>query len=203
MGNAMLFTRLSLSVKAGESVTLSGPSGSGKSTLLRCILGFCGWSDGAIYILGEALTARSVWRLRGRLAYVGQEPDLGDGLVRDALTRALAYRGNQHLQFDVDEARTLFERLLLPAGLLDKTTDALSGGEKQRVALTAALLLKRPILLLDEVASALDGNAKQAVREYLCAMPETTIVSVSHDTRDFALTGPVVDLSRLTSEPCA
>ncbi len=202
MGNAMLFRRLSLSVKPGEQVTLSGPSGAGKSTLLRCILGFRGWSDGAIYIHGEALHSRSVWRLRGLLAYVGQEPDLGDGLVRDALTRALAYRRNQHLHFDVHDARALFERFLLPTSLMEKATNTLSGGEKQRIALAAGVLLKRPVLLLDEVASALDGNAKQAVRDYLCEMTGTTIISVSHDTRDFALTGPVVDMSQLTRKPC-
>lgn len=196
-GGATLFSGLSLSVETGARVTLAGPSGSGKSTLMRCILGFSPWTSGAIYIQNQALTAQSVWRLRLSMAYVGQEPDLGDGLVRDALTLPLCYRANRHLHFERDEAYSLFERLLLPAAMMNKPLSGLSGGEKQRVALVSALLLKRRLLLLDEAASALDGVAKQAVRDCLCSRPGITVLSVSHDTRDFALSGPVLRLDEL------
>ena len=87
-----------------------------------------------------------------------------------------------------------FEALLLPYALIDASIDNLSGGEKQRIALIIALILKRPLLLLDEVASALDLAAKQAVRDYLRDSKNHTILSVSHDTRDFSLSSTLVDI---------
>lgn len=200
IAGAPLFSELTLDVAGETQVTLTGPSGSGKSTLLRCILGFRPWTSGTIYVQNEPLTAETVWRLRGLMAYVGQEPELGDGLVCDALRRPLLYRINRRLQFDREEARILFERLRLPDALLNKPITGLSGGEKQRVALVAAILLKRPILLLDEAASALDGVAKQAVRDFLRSLSGITILSVSHDTREFALAGPIFDMQHLSRE---
>ncbi|MGI6746316.1 MAG: ABC transporter ATP-binding protein [Acutalibacteraceae bacterium] len=70
--------------------------------------------------------------------------------------------------------------------------EVLSGGEKQRVALTAALLLKRKLLLLDEVAAALDARSKEAVRAYLASLKNTAILSVSHDVGDFLLSSRLV-----------
>ncbi|MCK5863361.1 MAG: energy-coupling factor ABC transporter ATP-binding protein, partial [Candidatus Hydrogenedentes bacterium] len=72
-----------------------------------------------------------------------------------------------------------------------------SGGEKQRIALIAALLLHRPLLLLDEAASALDNTTKQGVREYLRNRKDLTILSVSHDIRDFSLSDSVIDITQL------
>jgi len=92
------------------------------------------------------------------------------------------------------------QRFLLPQSLQSKEVRTLSGGEKQRVALIAALLLKRPLLLLDEAASALDANSKHQVREYLREQSELTILSVSHDTRDFTLSNSVFNIEALKKE---
>jgi len=182
----------SLSVSGGEKVTLAGASGCGKSTLLRCIMGFTPVRGGVIRILDEEVTAASIWQLRGKMAYVAQEPELGVGLVRSALTRPFSYRINAGLSYDDQEARRLFGVFRLSLSLMEEEITSLSGGEKQRVALVAALLLQRPILLLDEAASALDGVAKEAVRTYLCERNDLTILSVSHDIRDFSLSETVV-----------
>lgn len=192
-----LLQGMQLRMEAGQQITLTGPSGSGKSTLLRCILGFVPIADGEIYIQCQALSAGTVWKLRGALAYVAQEPDLGDASVMDAMQRPFSYSINKHLAFRPQEAEALMEAFLLPPNILFKKMGTLSGGEKQRVALMGALLLKRPLLLLDETASALDGKAKKAVRDYLCARTDLTILSVSHDTREFALSGAILDLGRL------
>ncbi|OQB34571.1 MAG: putative ABC transporter ATP-binding protein YbbL [Candidatus Hydrogenedentes bacterium ADurb.Bin179] len=198
-GKVPLFSSLYLSMHAGEKVTLSGPSGSGKSTLLRCIVGFAPFS-GFIHINGEPLNRHTVWRLRRQVAYVDQEPDLGPGQVREALKRPFSYKANQAVNFDPHGVDMLFERFLLPQSLQSKEIRTLSGGEKQRVALVVALLLKRPLLLLDEAASALDANSKQQVREYLCEQSELTILSVSHDTRDFTLSNSVFNIEALKKE---
>ena len=193
----LLFNAFSLSASLGEKITITGPSGSGKLTLLRCIMGFTPASAGTIRILNEEITAASIWRLRGKMAYVAQEPELGEGVVRDALIRPFGYRINRALSYDEHESLRLFDCFLLPPSLIDKDITTLSGGEKQRVALVAALLLQRPVLLLDEVASALDSASKQAVRDYLCVHNDLTILSVSHDTREFALSDTIVDIGRI------
>ena len=167
--------------------------------MLRCIMGFTPVTKGIIRILDRELTASSIWQLRGKMAYVAQEPELGAGTVRAALMRPFGYRINADLSYDEEEALRLFSMFRLPGSLLDKDIPLLSGDEKQRAALVAALLLQRPILLLDEAASALDGVSKEAVRNYLCERTDLTILSVSHDIRDFSLSETVVTIPGETS----
>ncbi|HNZ49003.1 MAG TPA: ATP-binding cassette domain-containing protein [Candidatus Hydrogenedentes bacterium] len=186
-GNICLFRKLHLTLDPGEKCTLSGASGSGKSTLLKMIMGFLPVPADTIFITGEELTAKSCWRLRKCVACVSQEPEIGKGKVCDILAAPFQYRSNRSLSFELKEAQQLFECFLLPADTLQKDMEVLSGGEKQRVALTAALLLKRKLLLLDEVAAALDARSKEAVRAYLASLKNTAILSVSHDVGDFLL----------------
>lgn len=195
-----VFDSFSLSVLVGDKVTIAGASGSGKSTLLRCIMGFTPLTSGTIRIMGDVLTAATVWQLRGKMAYVAQEPELGNGIVREALQRPFVYKANHNLSFDEREALRLFDAFMLYASLMNKDIGTLSGGEKQRIALVASLMFQRPVLLLDEAASALDSASKQAVREYLCERSDLTILSVSHDIRDFSLSDNIVDISRTRQE---
>lgn len=197
LNDTPLFEDLALGIRKGEKLTLTGPSGSGKSTLLRCILGFVPFT-GTIRINGISLDARSVWHLRRNIAYVAQEPDLGDGLVEEVFRIPLTYRANRTLSWNPGEVDALFEAFLLSPGLRAKELSTLSGGERQRIALIAALLLRRPILLLDEAGSALDSAAKQRVREYLVSRTDLTILSVSHDVREFAFPGEILNLTELS-----
>ena len=180
-------------------MTLTGPSGSGKSTLLRCLLGFVPFT-GAISVDGISIDVRSIWDIRQKIAYVAQEPDLGDDRVEATLRLPLNYRANRSLRWDPGEVDALCEVFLLSPGLLTKEMSTLSGGEKQRIALIAALLLHRPLLLLDEAGSALDGAAKQQVREYLVSRTDLTILSVSHDVREFVFPGAVHNLPDLAKD---
>lgn len=189
-----LFDGFSLDVMPGEKLTISGPSGSGKSTLLRCIIGFLTPDDGIIQVMGKTVSAATIWRLRGLMAYVAQEPELGEGIVRDALKRPFGYKQNASLTYNEEEALSIFEGFQLKSIHIETPITQLSGGEKQRVALAGALMLKRPLLLLDEAASALDPAAKQSVRDYLRTLSDCTILSVSHDTRAFVLSSTLVDL---------
>lgn len=190
----------SLALKAGEKAVLTGPSGCGKSTVLRCLLGFVAPESGTIVVAGTPLTAETVWSLRQRVAYVGQEPELGEGLVRQALERPFHYRANAPLRGNLQRAPELFEQFGLARTLLDKETGDLSGGEKQRVALVSALLLDRRIFLLDEITSALDGTSKDAVIDAFRGRDDVTALFVAHDTERFSfadqmLTLPVVHSS--------
>ena len=199
-GAKTVVERLSFRLAPAEKATLTGRSGSGKSSVLRCLLGFAVPAEGAVYLEGNRLDGRSVWRLRGGLAYVAQEPDLGDGPVRQVLERPFAYRANAPLRQNLERAPELLERLLLPAAILDQDVADLSGGEKQRIALVVALLLDRPILLLDEPTSALDKAAREAVAECLREVGERTILTVAHDAHGLALPGKIIELPGAAQE---
>ena len=185
-----------LEVLVGEKVSLMGASGSGKSTVLRCVLGLVVPGEGSIRVLGRAVDGRGVWETRRSLAYVAQEPDLGAGTAREALERPFDYRANASLRGNLARLPELLDRFKLPLPLLDKEMSALSGGEKQRIALVSAILLDRPIVLLDEASSALDKDNKQAVAEYLQQAEGLTVLSVSHDTEWLGFSERVVDLAQ-------
>jgi len=185
----------SLNISAGERVVVTGESGLGKSTLLRCILGFVP-CQGEISVQGIPLSSQTIWEIRHRLAFVPQEPELGEGILREWLERPFTFRANTHLKGNLKQLQDFLDRFHLPSGLLDKAISTLSGGEKQRMALIAALLLERKILLMDEPTSALDATNSERVGAYLQSLENTTILSVSHDGALLNLFDRAINLPR-------
>ncbi|MEM6560921.1 MAG: ATP-binding cassette domain-containing protein [Planctomycetota bacterium] len=188
-GGRTLLENADLRIAAGEKCLIVGESGSGKSTLMRCWLGFTtpafGVGSGAALVDGEAVTPRSSWAVRRKLGFVAQEPTLPPGTVRECFRAPFAFRANQDKQFDEPAAAALLETLDLPPTLLDRETADLSGGEKQRVALIAAILLGRGCYLLDEPTSALDAHHAAQVAEHFRTQPDQTVLAVTHDPEPF------------------
>lgn len=193
-GRQVVLRDFSISLGRGEKALLTGPSGCGKSTVLRCFLGFVVPDTGSVYIEGVELVADTVWHLRQRAAYVGQEPDLGAGTAAQAIERPFHYRANAGLQRNLQRVPELFEQFHLSRDLLHKDVGSLSGGEKQRIALVSAILLDRRIFLLDEVTSALDRVSKQAVADYFHRREDATMLIVAHDPEVFSFISHVVEL---------
>ncbi|MDY0145212.1 MAG: ATP-binding cassette domain-containing protein [Kiritimatiellia bacterium] len=184
-----LLQDFSLQVQAGEKVVLAGASGSGKSSLLACLLGFVSPVAGRIAINGETLTPKSIWHLRHSMALVQQEPDIGDQSAEEWIREPFSFHANESLRGNLERLPDLLPRLHLAPGLLRQKGTDLSGGEKQRMAIVAALLLDRPILLLDEPTSALDPDSRLAVYDCLAQIEGKTLLMVSHDT------GPALDFA--------
>ena len=164
-----------LEVRRGEKVVLVGPPGCGKTTVLRCVLGFVVPQQGEVFVEGEQVTAQSVWELRRRMAYVAQDVELGPGTVREALERPMRFRANVHLR-----------------GNLQQETSALSGGQRQLVALIGAILLDRPIMLLDEPTANLDEATARAVAEYFRQREDLTVLAVTHHRHRFDVGARIV-----------
>ena len=190
-----------LRIAVGEKVLLTGPSGSGKSTLLKCVLGLVVADEGAIRVLGRAVAGPAVWKARLSLAYVAQEPDLGRGTARQALERPFTYKANTTLRGNLDRLPALLDRFNLPHAVLEQDMAALSGGEKQRIALVSAILLDRPIILLDEASSALDKANKQAVAEFFQQARDRTVLSVAHDTEWLGFSNRVIPMGEPAGRP--
>jgi energy-coupling factor transport system ATP-binding protein len=155
---------LDLEIGGGELVVLAGRSASGKTTLLRALSGLVphyhgGDVAGSVEIAGLDAREHGPAELGGAVGLVAQDPEtqVVSTTVRAELELPLEIRGLP----PAARARSVEEAALALAipHLLDRTTDSLSGGELQRTALAAALVLRPRLVLLDEPTSQLDPVA--------------------------------------------
>lgn len=185
--------------ESGEShsvVVLFGRSGSGKSSIINAISGLLKPDSGEITVAGEPLfsSARNIDLPpeRRRLGYVFQEGRLFPHLdVRRNLLYGARRAGNGSLSFDMAVSILGLEPLLSRRPL------ALSGGEKQRVAIGRALMANPRLILMDEPLANLDGGRKAdilAVIERLRDEARIPIVYVSHAMEEVARLADVMVL---------
>ena len=176
---------LELTLAVGdETLALVGPSGAGKSTFLRAVAGLERPRRGRVALDGEAWldTERGVDLPpeRRSVGLVFQEYALFPHL---SVRRNVAFGGASAAEVDA-----LLERFGI-APLAAARPDAISGGERQRVALARSLARRPRVLLLDEPLSALDAHTRSIVRaelRELLAGLGLPVVLVTHDFEDAA-----------------
>lgn len=176
-----LFERLNFELKKGEKLLIYGKSGEGKTTIIRLILGFECPHDGSIFFEGNRLDRKTVWYVRTKISYVSQNLDIGDGPVRELINRVMAFKANANIKPSNADLLDWLKFLRLKESILREHFERLSGGEKQRIAILIALLLKRDVFLLDEVTSALDSELKGKMIDYFTSRSDATVVVISHD----------------------
>ncbi len=189
-----LLKQVSLHIAAGDKVVLRGTSGCGKSSLLKCAMGAIPIAAGSVRVDGMELSAETVMDIRSRIAFIGQEPVLGAGSVRDALLLPFGYKTHRHNHPDKGKIADLLQRLHLAVDILEKPCARISGGEKQRIAIARALLLDKTVFLADEITSALDPASKAAVMEELFNSG-ITLLSVSHDPEWIRAGNRIIDIA--------
>lgn len=133
---------LSLAVPKGRIVGLLGPSGSGKTSLMRSIVGVQIVDSGSIEVLGLPAGSK---RLRTRVAYVTQQASVYDDLT---VRQNLAYF-RRVLGAPASDVDRVIERTHL-GSVAGRLAGSLSGGQRGRVSLAAALLGRAEVLVLDE-----------------------------------------------------
>lgn len=168
---------VSVSVAAGELVSLVGPSGCGKSTLLRLVAGLDSPDAGELLIGSTPIKGPSAER-----GLVFQDPNLFPWLtVRRNIQSGLVARGLLHEKRDeVDE----FIRLVRLEKFAGAYPHHLSGGMAQRVALARALINHPKVLLLDEPLGALDAFTRMRMQDEVLRLWQgrrTTMLLVTHD----------------------
>jgi ABC-type multidrug transport system ATPase subunit len=165
---------VSFSVVEGESVALWGTNGAGKTTLLRCLLGATAF-EGDIVIDGRS-SRRQAKAARQRIGYVPQVMPTFDMSVADMVRLVARLRGA-----DAADGLARLETLRL-GGTLAQSMGSLSGGMKQKVALSLALLGDPPVLLLDEPTANLDARSQADLIGLLADLKNEgrTIVFTSH-----------------------
>ena len=204
-GGALLLDRVTCQLPAGACTALTGPSGAGKTTLLRLLNRLEDPDSGQLRLHGRPLPGMDVLALRRRVALVAQAPVLLTDRVLDELRTGRPGLGEE-------PAAALLDQVGLPATMLARRTNGLSGGESQRLCLARALAVRPDALLLDEPTSALDPVSTHAVEQAARSFIDTggSVVLVSHDaaqTRRIADWVIVLNAGRLTgvdpAEPLA
>ena len=176
-----IFKDFNFIINSGEKIIVFGKSGTGKSTLLNLLLGFKQPESGEIFFKGEKITAQNIWDIRKQIAYVDQDVMMGEGHVQKIIAEYFSFAANSKIKFTPLELTELLEKFDLEPVILTKNISQLSGGEKQRLALVVALLLKRPVMVFDEVTSSLDPASKTIVIRELLKNSKSTLLIITHD----------------------
>jgi len=195
-GEIAALADISISIAAGEFLSIIGPSGCGKSTLLAILGGLLAPTAGGVLFEQRALAGPN-----RRIGYVFQDPVLLPW--RTVLENVLLPIEIRRLARDryLDEARRLVALVGL-AGFEDNYPKELSGGMRQRAAIARALMLDPEVLLMDEPFGALDALTRERMGYELMRIWQgsgKTVVFVTHSISEAVLLSDRVVV--LTSRP--
>jgi cobalt/nickel transport system ATP-binding protein len=174
---------VSLEIRKGEKVAILGPNGSGKSTLILLIAGLLNPTKGKIKVFGQPTTSKDFPKLRSRIGLVFQDPD--DQLFTPTVREDVEY-GPKNLGLPAKVISERCDHILEDidiSHLKDRPPHRLSFGEKKKVSLATALILRPELLILDEPTANLDLLSRRALIDLLNELNAegTTIVVSTHD----------------------
>jgi putative hydroxymethylpyrimidine transport system ATP-binding protein len=175
---------LSLNLSAGKWTVLLGRSGCGKTTVLRYLAGLLGdkveWQG--------VLATSDELPLTDRIAYMAQQDLLLPWLsVIDNVCLSHRFQNTTNKHLNTEQKNQAFE-LLASVGLADYADtmpDQLSGGMRQRVALSRTLMQDKPVVLMDEPFSALDAVTRHKLQSLAYELlRDKTVVLITHDPQE-------------------
>jgi cobalt/nickel transport system ATP-binding protein len=174
---------VSLEIKKGEKVAILGPNGSGKSTLILLIAGLLSPTKGQIKVFGQLTSSKDFPKLRSRIGIVFQDPD--DQLFTPTVKEDIEY-GPKNLGLPAEVISERCDHILEDIGishLKDRPPHRLSFGEKKKVSLATALILRPELLILDEPTANLDLVSRRGLIDLLNELNAegTTIIVSTHD----------------------
>ena len=181
-GDKQVLSIEDISIPPASITGLIGPNGSGKSTLLKLLVFLEEPTYGTIFFKGKKV-APFADTVRFRVTLLPQEPYLLRRSVYENVAYGLKIRGDTNdLKGRVGEA--LAQVGLAPENFARRKWTALSGGEAQRVALAARLVLRPEVLLLDEPTAMVDADSGRLIRKASLRAREewgTTLIVATHD----------------------
>jgi neutral amino acid transport system ATP-binding protein len=191
---------VSITVDAGQIVTVVGPNGAGKSTLMKSIIGLVAPRKGRVLLRGAEIMGRRPHEIvRLGLGYVPQRENVFENMtVIENLELGAIGRSRAEIASRIEELLRLFPRL---SERRKQLVGTMSGGERQMVAMARALMPKPGILLLDEPSAGLAPMFVQAMFEQVAEINAAgvSILMVEQNARAaLALShrGYVLDLGR-------
>ena len=192
MGEKLILDKVSFTVREGEYLAIIGPNGAGKTTLLRCLDRIYTGGEGAIFLNGKKVEDYSRRALSKLVSYVPQ----ADGRYFPFTAKEFVIMGRYpHLSpfssFKKQDRTVVREVLALTgsADFAERNLTTLSGGERQKVFIAAALAQEARILLLDEPTTFLDPKHQSEINSLLRRLNRKlgiTIIAVTHDINSAA-----------------
>ena len=184
---------MSLRIKEGELHGIIGPNGAGKSTLLRLMGGLYDVKSGRILVNNRDLAALDPLERARMVAYVFQENYTGFPFTVMQMVMLGRHPQQKSALFDDPKDKETAEgmlRLLDIYGMRDRLFRTLSGGEKQRVAIAAALAQETPVILFDEPTAFTDIRYQSEIYRLIHGISKKqglTTVVITHDVNLAAL----------------
>ena len=183
-GDLEVLKGVDLHIAKGEIVSIVGPSGAGKTTLLQILGTLDKPNAGSVFVDGidfSKLGEKQLAAFRNKhIGFIFQFHQLLPEFTALENVMIPALIAGKDSKKSTQKAKEILAYLQLTDRMEHKPSE-LSGGEKQRVAIINALLLKRNIFFLDEITSALDKSLKAKVLDYFLLNPAFTVLSISHD----------------------
>ena len=192
-GSRTLFEGLSFDIAAGEYAAIIGPNGAGKTTLLRCVLRILSDWTGTVELDGVSVRKIHRKRIATRIAYVQQSLTTIFPFTVRQIAEMGRYPHLHPLTPLSEKDRRIVDESLDVMGVLpfaNRMIDSLSGGERQKVLLAAALAQQPDLLLLDEPTTFLDYKHQVEICRHLRHINrerKTTILEITHDVNRAAL----------------
>ena len=182
--NKKIFQNLNFSISSGEIVGIAGDNGSGKSTFLKIFSGLIKPIDGEILIDNKKLENFNEFSWKNSISYVEQNVFLfNDTLLKNIILNDDDYYDKKKLNeiivgtnlntFVGENGENLNKEIL-------ENTSNLSGGEKQKIAISRGLYKKAKFILFDESLSNIDENSIVIIKRYLKTLNNKGIIIVSH-----------------------
>lgn len=194
---AVTLADVSLRVAPGERLAVVGPSGAGKSTLAAVLLGFLPYR-GSARLSGVELRDAAGDEVREHLALLGQQAHLFDTSIADNVRLGDPTASDEQVWEALRHAQLADWVGSLPDGLqtvVGAFGVAVSGGERQRIALARLLLADRQLVVLDEPTEHLDGATAAALALTLdAALARSTVILVTHRLMDATRVDRIVEL---------
>ena len=199
-GGPLAIDGVDLDLAAGRRVALVGPSGAGKSTVAAVLLRFCDLAGGTATLGGASLASYSADDVRTVISGCAQDPHLFDTTIRENIRLARPDASDDDLDAVAARARLLDWIRSLPMGWATPVGPrgvAVSGGERQRIALARALLADPALLILDEPTAHLDPASRRALTADLLAVTEDrATLLITHDLAGLDQLDEIVVLDR-------
>ena len=170
-----------------QHIALVGQSGAGKSSLMNMLLGFLPY-EGSVTINGVELRELNLSQWRAKLAWVGQNPQL----IRGSLKENILLGNREVSEQSIEQAlsRSKADEFVYRLGLEHQVQDSnagISGGQAQRIAIARALLRDYELLMFDEPTASLDLQSEQQVLEALQHLSQQhTTLMITHRVEDLA-----------------
>ena len=177
----MILKSITGSFPKGKITTLVGPSGAGKTTLLKLCNGLLSPTDGHILIDNQDISTYEPTVLRRHVSMALQAAPMIEGTVFDNLALPRSLQGEQLTE---QEAIQYLRDVGLDQSFLQRPTNKLSGGQRQKVSIARTLINQSSILLLDEITSALDRQSVQEIETLIATINKkfnVTIIWITHN----------------------